>query len=348
MTDGARPLAEDAARPGARRIAVIIPCYRVRDRILGVIEAIGGECSAIYVVDDGCPDGSGRLVREQCHDPRVRVIVHDANRGVGAAVITGYRAALDDGADVLVKIDGDGQMDPADLPRIAAPIIEGDADYTKGNRFYDLTHIRRMPAVRILGNAALSFMTKFSSGYWDIFDPTNGYTAIHAAVARQLPLARVSPRYFFESDMLHHLGLAGAVVRDVPLDARYGDEPSGVRPFRSILRFGAQHAANTARRLFYNYFLRDFSAASVELALGLPLLTFGLVFGATQWVEWSARGVGAYAGTVMLAALPVILGMQLLLAFIGFDVARVPRDPIHPLLLRRRGAERALAPARGR
>jgi glycosyltransferase involved in cell wall biosynthesis len=333
---------------GGGRIAVVIPCYRVRDRVLDVIAGVGPSCDAIYVVDDGCPEGSGQHVASQCRDPRVRVIRHDRNRGVGAAVITGYQAALDDGADVLVKIDGDGQMDPADLPKIVAPILEGEADYSKGNRFYDLTHIRRMPAVRIAGNAALSFMTKFSSGYWDVFDPTNGYTAIHAAVARELPLARVSPRYFFESDMLHHLGLLGAVVRDVPLDARYGDERSGVRPFRSIARFSVKHAANTARRLFYNYFLRDFSAASVELALGLVLLGFGLIYGATQWMEWNARGVGAYAGTVMLAALPVILGVQLLLAFISFDVGRVPRDPVHRQLLRRRSAERALAPARDR
>jgi glycosyltransferase involved in cell wall biosynthesis len=324
------------------RIAAVIPCYRVRDRILGVIEAIGDQCSAIYVVDDGCPDGSGRHVEAQCRDPRVRVLYHDTNRGVGAAVITGYRAALDEGAVIIVKIDGDGQMDPADVPRLVAPIVEGTADYAKGNRFYHLDLLHRMPPMRIAGNAALSFITKFSSGYWDIFDPTNGYTAIHEAVARQLPLDRVATGYFFESDMLHHLGLLGAVVRDVPLDARYGDERSGIRLSSAAVRFSLKHARNAVRRLFYNYFLRDFSAASFELLLGLALLTFGIVFGATQWVEWTSRGVGAYAGTVMLAALPVILGTQLLLAFLSFDVARVPRQPLHPQLVRRRRLEGAI------
>ena len=324
------------------RIAVVIPCYRVRDHILDVLGAIGPACTAIYVVDDGCPDGSGRFVEERCRDPRVRVLRHERNQGVGAAVMTGYHAALSDGADVIVKIDGDGQMDPADLPRIVSPIVEGEADYAKGNRFYSLARLGQMPTARIVGNAALSFITKFSTGYWDVFDPTNGYTAIHADVARQLPFARIATGYFFESDVLHHLGLAGAVVRDVPLDARYGAERSGVSLLGSTIRFSVQHAGNAARRLFYQYLLRDFSAASFELLLGVGLVAFGVVFGASQWVEWTARGVGAYAGTVMLAALPVIIGTQLLLAFLSFDVARVPRTPLHPQIRRRRQAEAAL------
>jgi dolichol-phosphate mannosyltransferase len=339
-TAGARAL--EPRHDDGWRVAVIVPCYRVRDQVLGVLASIGPECRAIYVVDDGCPEGSGRHVQAEATDPRVRVLFHETNRGVGAAVMTGYRAALADGADVLVKIDGDGQMDPAELPDLIAPIVNGDADYTKGNRFHNLAHITRMPVARIVGNAALSFISKFSSGYWDIFDPTNGYTAIHASVAELLPFDRISHGYFFESDMLHHLGLARAVVRDVPLHARYGDERSGIRLGRAISQFGARHAARTARRLFYSYFLHDFSAASLELVMGLLLLAFGVTFGAVQWLEWSSRGVGAYAGTVMLAALPVILGTQLLLAFLSFDVSRVPRRPLHPQLRHWRGTRRRL------
>ncbi|HEX6324110.1 MAG TPA: glycosyltransferase family 2 protein, partial [Vicinamibacterales bacterium] len=308
------------SEPQAWRVAVVIPCYRVRRHILDVLAAIGPECAAIFVVDDACPEGSGRLVEEQCADPRVRVIFHDVNQGVGAAVITGYRAALAADATVIVKIDGDGQMDPAEVPRLIGPILREEADYTKGNRFHSLANIHRMPRARIAGNAALSFVTKFSTGYWDIFDPTNGYTAIHASVAEQLPLDRIARGYFFESDMLYHLGLVCAVVRDVPIDARYADEHSGIRLKSVIARFSVLHAANTVRRLFYNYFLRDFSAASVELLLGAGLLAFGTIFGSLQWLEWRERGVGAYSGTVMLAALPVILGTQLLLAFLGYDV----------------------------
>ena len=324
------------------RIAVVIPCYRVRATVLDVIAAIGPEVTDIYVVDDGCPEESGKIVEQECADKRVRVLYHGANRGVGAAVITGYASALAQGANILVKIDGDGQMDPADLPRLISPIIQGEADYTKGNRFFSLGRIHRMPRARLLGNIGLSFITKFSSGYWDIFDPTNGYTAIHGTVASLLPLDRVASGFFFESDMLHHLGLVGAVVRDVPIDARYGSEQSNLKLKSVFAHFSLKHAANTARRLFYNYFLRDFSAASIELVLGGALLTFGVTYGAIEWSVWQARGIGAYSGTVMLAALPVILGMQLLLAFVSFDVSRVPRKPLHPQLLRRRGVERLI------
>jgi len=324
------------------RVAVVIPCYRACDRILGVLEAIGPECAAIFVVDDGCPEQTGRLVEERVTDPRVRVLYHDRNRGVGAAVMTGYRAALADGAEIIVKMDGDGQMDPADLPALVAPIVEGSADYAKGNRFAELSGLPPMPVVRMLGNAALSFITKFSSGYWDVFDPTNGYTAIHAEVAARLPFDRIAPRYFFESDMLYQLGLMRAVVRDVPMPARYGGEHSGLRLARVVVRFGARHALNMTRRLFYSYFLRDFSAASLELLAGSLLLAFGVIFGAVNWMASVSRGVGAYTGTIMLAALCVILGMQLLLAFLHFDVGRVPREPIHPGLRRRRRAEAAL------
>jgi dolichol-phosphate mannosyltransferase len=325
-------------------IAVVIPCYRVRDQILAVLQGVGPEVAAIYVVDDDCPEGTSGLVREQCHDTRVRVCVHDFNQGVGAAVMTGYRAALNDGATIIVKLDGDGQMDPAEIPKLVAPIVQGHADYVKGNRFFSLAGLGGMPIVRIVGNAALSFITKFSSGYWDVFDPTNGYTAIHGIVARLLPFDRLAPRYFFESDMLCQLGLLRAVVRDVPIAARYGHETSGLSVTNALVRFSAKHSANTVRRIFYNYFLRDFSIASVELALGVPLIAFGAIFGTAQWVEWSSRGVGAYAGTVMLAALPIILGVQLLLAFLSFDAARVPRDPLYPQIERRRETEVAIRP----
>ncbi len=233
-------------------------------------------------------------------------------------------------------------MDPAEIPKLVAPIVQGEADFAKGNRFFNVTGLGRMPIVRIIGNAALSFITKFSSGYWNVFDPTNGYTAIHASVAELLPFDRLAFRYFFESDMLHQLGLLRAVVRDVPIPARYGNERSGVKVTTAIVRFSVMHTANTVRRVFYNYFLRDFSVASVELSLGMLLTGFGTVFGAVRWVELSSRGVEATAGTVMLAALPVIVGVQLLLAFLSFDAASVPREPLHPQLQRRREAERAI------
>jgi dolichol-phosphate mannosyltransferase len=316
----------------ADRIGVVIPCYKASRHILDVVARVGPESWRIYVVDDACPEQSGDLVAAGCADPRVRVIRHPTNLGVGAAVVAGYKAAIADGVAVIVKIDGDGQMAPEMLSRFVAPILAGQADYTKGNRFYDLATISRMPPTRIVGNAVLSFMSKLSGGYWDVFDPTNGYTAIHARVAQHLPLEKISKRYFFESDMLFRLNTIRAVVVDIPMSPQYGDEVSGLRVSSVLGEFLYKHCRNIIKRVFYNYFLRDFTIASLELILGLVLLGFGLTFGAVNWLASAREAVTTPPGTVMLAALPVLLGLQFLLAFIGFDIASVPRRAIHPAL----------------
>jgi len=311
-------------------IAVVIPCYRVRHHILDVLQGIGPTVSHIVVVDDACPEMSGKWVQENNQDPRVQVIFHDVNRGVGGAVMTGYRTAIESGADILVKIDGDGQMDPALIERFVRPIARGQADYTKGNRFYDLTHLGEMPGLRLIGNAALSFMAKMSTGYWNIFDITNGYTAIHVKVVQLLPLEKISARYFFETDILFRLNLVRALVVDIPMDAKYAGESSSMRIGRIAGEFLLKHVRNFSKRIFYNYFLRDMSAASLELLIGLSMLLFGVVFGVSQWLHSWQSGIGAPLGTVMLAALPTMLGIQFLLAFIGFDVANTPRRAVHP------------------
>ncbi len=314
------------------RVAVVVPCYKVGLHVCDIIEAIDPKCWRIYVVDDCCPEGSGRLVRERCSDPRVTVLFNEVNGGVGSAVIRGYQRAIEDGASVIVKIDGDGQMDPKLLPQFAAPILSGQADYTKGNRFYDLEQIGRMPRVRIFGNAVLSFMAKLSTGYWDIFDPTNGYTAIHADVARRLPLGKISQRYFFETDMLFRLNTIRAVVADVPMDALYGVETSNLRVSRVLGEFLYKHMRNFSKRIFYNYFLRDFSIASLELLVGVSMLLFGGSYGVYHWIRSVQADTVTPAGTVMLAALPVLVGLQLLLAFFSYDISSVPKRPLHTVL----------------
>lgn len=313
-------------------IAVVIPCYRVTPHILDVVAGIPTTVARIYVVDDACPDGSGGVVEKQCIDPRVTVIRLAHNLGVGGAVMAGYRRALEDGMQVIVKMDGDGQMDPLALPQLVAPILRREADYTKGNRFYDLAQIGRMPRARIVGNALLSFMTKISSGYWDIFDPTNGYTAIHAEVLRKLPLKKVSSRYFFESDLLFRLNIVRAVVVDVPMDARYGLEESNLKITRAIGTFAIRHARNSIKRIFYSYFLRDMSLASIQLVLGTVFVLVGGIMGGYFWIKSVATGELASAGTVMLVALQIMVGIQLLLGFLAYDIAAVPRRALQKLL----------------
>lgn len=311
------------------KIAVCIPCYRVKNHIIDVISSIGSEVWRIYVIDDKCPDGSGIFVETQCKDQRVVILRHETNQGVGGAVMMGYRAAIADGADIIVKLDGDGQMDPELIPSFVAPILAGEADYTKGNRFFDLENISAMPPMRIFGNAVLSLMTKLSSGYWDLFDPTNGYTAIHAEVARLLPFDKISRRYFFETDMLFRLNTLRAVVVDVPMDAKYGNEVSNLKISKIIGEFLIKHGRNFIKRIFYNYYLRNMSLASIELPLSILLVLFGGSFGTYHWIHSFQEGVATTAGTVMLAALPILMGAQLILAFLGYDIANVPRRPLH-------------------
>jgi len=310
-------------------VAVVIPCYKVKRHILDVIQGIGPECFRIYIVDDCCPDSSGEFVRLNCTDARVVVLQNKVNMGVGGAVMVGYQAAIADGMDVIVKIDGDGQMDASLLLNCIAPILSGEADYTKGNRFFDLEKVRAMPKMRLLGNAALSFMTKLSSGYWNLFDPTNGYTAIHRDVARRLPFEKISQRYFFETDMLFRLNTVRAVVVDVPMQAKYGDEISNLKISKIIGEFFVKHIRNFGKRIFYNYYLRDMSIASIELPLGVLMMTFGIVFGSYHWIESTQKEIATPAGTVMLAATPLLMGLQFVLAFIAHDISSVPRQVLH-------------------
>jgi dolichol-phosphate mannosyltransferase len=310
---------------------LVIPCYRVKAHILQVIAKAPSWIEGIVCVDDACPDGSGDFIEANANDPRVVVVRLQQNQGVGGATMAGYREAARRGGEVLVKVDGDDQMDLGNIAQLVAPILLGEADYTKGNRFTSISHLRAMPSVRVFGNAALSFAAKVSTGYWNIFDPTNGFTAIEAQVARIVMEKRVSRRFFFETDLLYHLGTLRAVVRDVPMPARYADEVSNLRIGAIVGPFALKHVRNFAQRVLGQYFVRDFHVASLELVSGLFFVLFGLGY-AAHYVATRRPGQAASAGVVMAAALPVILGAQLLLQALNFDVLNVPTRPIHPYL----------------
>ena len=322
------------------RIAAVIPCFAVSATIDRVIGAIGSEVWRIYCVDDASPDKTAQAIaRLVKRDARVRMIRREKNGGVGTAVVDGILAALDDGAEIIVKIDGDGQMNPAFVPDFIRPILDGEADYVKGNRFFSLETVARMPTLRLLGNAGLPFLAKLSTGYWDLFDPTNGYIAINADVARLLPLRRLHERYFFESDLLFRLATLRARVVELPLETVYSDETSHLSELRCLLTFPVLHARNFAKRIFYNHILRGFGAASLNLIAGMFLTIFGVVFGLLQWIDSLRTDEVASAGTVMLSALPVVVGVQLLLSFLFHDVALTPSEAIH----RRLSSKRMLA-----
>jgi glycosyltransferase involved in cell wall biosynthesis len=315
-------------------VAVIIPCFRVEATIANVLQHIGPEVSFIICVDDASDDDTQSVLQHAAsRDSRITVVRRAANGGVGAATIDGYAAGIARGARILVKLDGDGQMDPALIGSLVAPIIDGEADYVKGNRFYSFDTVRRMPAARLLGNAALSFLTKLSTGYWNLFDPTNGFTALESSVAELIPLEKIHRRYFFESDILFRLNAAAARVIELPMTAVYADEKSNMRLTHTLMTFPGLHLRNLGKRIIYNYFLRNFSLASINLVVGVLLVASGCLFGASRWLLSIRSGVPATAGTVMLSGLPILVGVQLVLSFLAYDIAAVPQRAVHRYLI---------------
>ena len=312
---------------GDRKVAVAIPAYKAERSILGVLRGLPAWIDHVVVVDDGSPDRTADLAGS-LGDPRIAVIRHGKNLGVGAAMKTAYRAALELDADIIVKMDADGQMDPAQLPRLLEPLLKDEADYAKGNRFFDLAALRSMPALRRSGNTVLSLLTKAASGYWDIADPTNGYTALRREALSLLNRAALHEGYFFESSMLIELGIVRGVVCDVPIPARYADERSSLSVLKALWSFPPKLILGTLRRLYWRHFFFEMTPTTVFLIFGGMLSLFGLVFGAARWRISVVTRTPQTAGTVLLAALPFLLGFHLIVEAVVLDIRDVPRRPL--------------------
>ncbi|HXC51555.1 MAG TPA: glycosyltransferase family 2 protein [Candidatus Limnocylindrales bacterium] len=312
-------------------IAVVVPAYQAEDRIRDTLATIPSFVRRIYVVIDGATDGTAPAVVEAASaDPRIVRIDHMQNRGVGRAMRSGYARALEDGAAIVAKMDADGQMDPSALASLILPVALGRADYAKGNRFVHSREIRAMPAVRLAGNAALSLISKLSTGYWNLLDPTNGYTAISREALTAIDFDELDDGFFFESSMLGELSLARAVTVDVAIPARYAGESSHLSVARSLLEFAVKHARVFLRRLWVRYVVLDFSAVSLLLAIGIPLAVFGILFGVRAWIVSSMHGVPATAGTVMVAAFTTAAGLFGIVQAMIYDILSVPAAPLTP------------------
>lgn len=319
----------DSQSPHTAVVAVVIPAYRAERTVAQVIAGLPSFISLIIVVDDCSPDRTAEVVtRAAASDARIRLVRHAVNQGVGGAVLSGYRHALELGADVIVKMDSDLQMDPAELPALLGPILQREADYTKGNRFLHARQLTSMPLVRRIGNLGLSFLTKLASGYWGIFDPTNGYTAISARVAELLDQDAISRRYFFETSMLAELGMLRGVVRDVPMPARYQDEISHLSVRRTLVEFPGRLLRCLLRRIWVQYFVRDFGLFTVLFLGGSALALFGAASGTLQWIASAYTDRLTSTGTVMISVLPLILGVQFLLQSVLLDVQNAPLRPL--------------------
>lgn len=310
-------------------IAAVIPCFRVEREIQSVLRGLPKYIKHIIVVDDASPDSTSEIVTSVAKkDKRIVLICHESNKGVGGAMVTGFRKALELGAQIVVKVDGDGQMDTTRMPEMIAPLIQGQADYTKGNRFRDFQSLQQMPLIRRIGNMGLGFLSKAATGYWNLFDPTNGFVAIRSDVLSQLPLKGIDKSYYFETSMLANLYLLGAVVKDVPMPARYRSEVSNMLIHRILFQFPPRLFRTFVKRIVLKNFIYDFTMGSVYVLVGAPLFLFGLIFGIVKWIHYASLNIPAPTGTVMLPTLSVLLGIQFLLAAIENDLRSTPKEPL--------------------
>jgi glycosyltransferase involved in cell wall biosynthesis len=316
----------------APKVAVVLPCYRVKEKIVGVVESLIGRVDYIFAIDDQCPENSGEWLKANCQHPSLRVIFHEENQGVGGAMITGYQAALETDAGVVVKMDGDGQMDPRYLGRLIAPLVTGKADFAKGNRFFDLRALRSMPWARRVGNFGLTLLTKAASGFWHLSDPTNGYFALRRGALELVNFHLLDRRYFFEISLLVQLNVVRAMAVDVPIPALYANENSSLDPMKALFSFPGKLFGSFMHRIWWRYFIYDINIVSVFLVAGLFMFFGGGIFGAWRWSANIEEGHNQSAGTVALAMLPMLLGFQMLLQALVLDVIDKPAEPVSQIV----------------
>jgi glycosyltransferase involved in cell wall biosynthesis len=309
----------------SKKIGVVVPAYNEEGLIAATLGGIPEFVDSIVVIDDASMDGTAACVSEAAAaDPRVALIRHAENQGVGGAVVDGYRRAIEDGMDIAVVMAGDNQMPPEHLARLLDHLIDSGYDAVKGNRFLASPTGMNMPRHRVLGNIVLTLLTKLASGYWSIFDAQNGYWAVTTDSLKRLDLSRIARRYDLENSMLISMNIIDARVADVAIPAVYGREQSTIRLWRDVPRILATLFTGFCRRVFLKYVLYNFHPIALFLFAGLALVLWGLGIGA--WAAaYSIGPESASVGTVMLAVLPFLVGFQLLLAALVLDIINEPR-----------------------
>lgn len=310
----------------------VIPAYRARATLGDVVEECLGVVDHVVVVDDACPENCSATLASS-NQPRVTIVRRGQNGGVGAATKDGIAEALRLGADIIVKVDADGQMDTRFVPHMIEFLAsQPEVDLVKGNRFADPRTLQRMPAARLIGNAGLTFLVKFSSGYWTIVDPTNGFIAVRANALRRMNLDALADRYFFEIDLLCAFGLARRAIAEMEMPAIYGKETSSLSIGRAFISFPGRLLSRFIKRLLVNYFIVEINVGTICAVFGFPLLLAGIIFGSHEWLLSRALGPRP-TGIIILALLLFMLGFQLSMQALFYDVqfstrtVKVRRDP---------------------
>lgn len=304
------------------KIGVSIPCYKVEKQIEDLIASIPDYVDCIVTVNDCSPDHSGEILNRLAKtNTKLKVIHRKQNGGVGAAIKDGFKHLEEVDCDILIKLDGDGQMDPVEIKRLVTPIIKKEADYCKGNRFSTRKHFGNMPAIRAIGNIGLSFLTKLSSGYWKSFDPQNGYLCIRKNIYTYFDHQAIDNGYFFENSMLILLNIHNGICADIDIPAIYGNEKSNMDIKKILLHFPGKLIKGFFRRMIYKYLLYDFSPIILLWFFGSFFLSTGLIFGSYKWYFFNViHKQGAPVGTITIALLLVLSGFELLLQGLILDI----------------------------
>ncbi|HZY99203.1 MAG TPA: glycosyltransferase family 2 protein [Candidatus Baltobacteraceae bacterium] len=312
----------------------VIPAYRAAATVAAVVAQALQYADAVVVVDDGCPQQSGAAaLAAYAGNPAVHVLQRERNGGVGAAMKTGIAYCIENGADLIVKLDADGQMDASFIP-IIRDLFAADSSLVciKGNRFFDSAVISQMPKRRLFGNAVLSLLAKFASGYWNVIDPTNGYLAFNGSLLALLPWQKFADSYFFETSVLCELGLRRLPILELEMPTIYTNAPSSLSIPHVLWDFPFKLLRLILRRILVQYFVFDLNLGSLYLVFGSLLMLGGTVWGAYQWALSEATHQDRSTGTVMLAVLPFLMGFQLVLNALMYDV-QFAQKTSHELLV---------------
>lgn len=309
------------------KIAVVIPYYNAAKEIVRVISKLPDYLYSIIIVDDQSPAPLPKEEIEKLINPKTKVyfLQNEVNLGVGGATKRGFEEALKIGAHIIIKVDADDQMDLRFIPNLLEPLVANTADIAKGNRFKDLKALKKMPIIRRMGNLALSFLIKAATGYWHNFDPTNGFLALKSEVVKKLDFNKLANRYYFETSLLAQLYFEKASIKDIAMPAIYGEEKSSMKIWQMPFVFSTKLTKTFIKRIVKEYFLYDFNIGSIYLLFGFPLFMFGLIYGIWEWVYYAKINTFAPTGTIMIITLSIILGFQLILQAIQYDIINAPK-----------------------
>ena len=307
---------------GSVKITAVVPAYKASTTISEVVSQLENFVDHVVVVDDACPEGTADVLSNN-KSKKLIVFKRKENGGVGAATKDAIRIALENGADIVVKVDADLQMPTEKIPELIQPLKDNSADFSKGNRFDSPEDLEHMPKKRLIGNAGLSLISKFTTGYWSVSDPTNGFFAMTSKLANKLVWEKISDDYFFESDLLFRLRLANARISQMQMKAIYDGEKSSLRPLKIMFPFLYRHNKNLFKRMIYMYYVRELNLGSFYYPLGIILFVIGIIAGIQAIQQASVGPVGT--GTVVLSSLTLILGSQFLLQFVSVDMNSEPK-----------------------